>query len=87
MASASKIIFEGIGEVSGLDVVSTEHPLRELVLRDVRSLGSTVNPWLIQAEKITVEGRPNVMKWVNEALLHRPDGWDQRWEFDHSWVP
>ncbi|MCQ6270584.1 hypothetical protein M8J71_08845 [Pseudarthrobacter sp. R1] len=37
MTSASKIIFEGIGEVSGLDVVSTEHPLRELVLRDVRS--------------------------------------------------
>ncbi|QTG81544.1 hypothetical protein [Arthrobacter crystallopoietes] len=87
LASAEKIIFDGIGEVSGLDVVSTEHPLRELELSNVRSLGSTINPWLIQADKIYVIGRPNVMKWVNEALLHRPDGWDQRWVFDHGWVP
>ena len=87
LASAEKIIFEGIGEVSGLDVVSTEHPLRELELRNVRSLGTTTNPWLIQADSIYVDGRPNVMKWVNEALLHRPDGWDQRWEFDRAWAP
>jgi hypothetical protein len=87
LASAETIIFEGVGEVSGLEVVSTEHPLRELSLRNVRSLGTTVNPWLIQADRIYVDGRPNVMKWVHKALLHRPDGWDERWEFDRACVP
>ncbi|WP_262105730.1 hypothetical protein [Arthrobacter sp. Marseille-P9274] len=87
LASAEKIRFDGIGEVSGLDVVSAEHPLRELHLENVRSLGTTVNPWLIQADRTYVMGRPNVMKWVNEALLHRPDDWDQRWVLDHGWVP
>lgn len=87
LASAKVISFEGIGEVSGLDVLSAYLPLRELSLCNVRSLGATANPWKIRADKIYVEGRPNVMKWVNEALLRRPEGWEEHWEFDHAWVP
>jgi hypothetical protein len=50
------------------------------------ALGET-DPGKIQAKKIYVEGKPNVMKWANEALLRRPDGWDQKWVFDYGWVP
>lgn len=83
---AEMVVFDGIGEVSGLDVVSSEHPFGELSLRNVRSLGET-DPWKIKAQRISVAGKPNVMKWVNEALLRRPDDWDQKWVFDYGWVP
>jgi hypothetical protein len=36
---ADDVIFEGIGEGSGLDALSSENPLGELVLRNVRSIG------------------------------------------------
>jgi hypothetical protein len=87
LASAQSITFDGIGEVSGLDTLTAEYPLQELSLENVRSLGSTANPWQIRAGKIYVMARPNVMKWVNEALLHRPEDWEDRWVFDHGWVP
>ncbi|GAA3665336.1 hypothetical protein GCM10023081_00240 [Arthrobacter ginkgonis] len=86
LASAEKVAFDGIGEVTGLDTLTADYPLQELVLENVRSLGA-ISPWKIRAEKIYVMGRPNVMKWVNEALLHRPDDWEERWVFDHGWVP
>lgn len=61
--------------------MSAHKPFRELSLENVHRLGEGTDIWKIRADRIYVEGKPNVMKWVAEAWPARPDNWADMWVF------
>ena len=81
LPAAETVRFESVSDVSGLERVSAQNAIQELSIEHVRSLGEGTDVWANRADRIQVEGKPNVMKWFAEARPTRSDNWADTWVF------
>ena len=76
---------DGVNHLSNLAELGAGPRLRQVHLEDVREVDDPAQLWQINAEKVTVVGRPATSPWLVEALRSRPS--ERRAPTTGYWFP